>query len=481
MQNPNELTDEELLTVSDDPALRAKLTPQEMGRLSQLRAARGAQPADDRGILNKAADAVLDTGIGAAKGLGNTVFGLGKIVRDYTPVGRISDAILPGAFDQKPPEIVPQGTAQNIGYGAEQLGEFFVPTGAVGKVGKAAEVAKSGALTLAQSGSPASAGVSAAITAAIPGGGVAKKAAGALEAGAEKTMAQSLGATKEWAKSEAATLAPEMLKRGVKGSRDAMLAEAKAKTADVGQKIGQEYASAAGQGATVSGDAVRAELEKAAEKIATTDAAGAAVPIEGTQRVAQKLAKLDKFVESLGPDIPVDKAAKVKQTWDAIVSKSGLYGPKATASATDNADAWAVREGSGAFRELLNANPTIEALNKEYAFWKGLKGVLKETTRRTQAQGGGLVSAGMGGAGAVVGALSGDTASERTANAVIGGLAGRQLIKVIQSPAWRTTITGPMKQKLADALASGEAARIESAVGRIVAAAPSELRQATAQ
>jgi hypothetical protein len=260
-----------------------------------------------------------------------------------------------------------------------------------------------------------------------------------------------------------------------------MLEKAEAKTADVGQKIGQEYAAAAGRGETVSGQAVRAELEKAAEKIAVTDASGAGIPIEGTQRVAKKLAKLDQFVASLGPDIPVDKAAKIKQTWDKVVSKAGLYNQKAGASATDNADAWAVREGAGAFRELLNTNPTIAALNKEYAFWTGLKGVLAETGRRTQAQGGGLVSAGMGGAGSIVGAFSGDTTSDRVQNAVIGGLAGRQLIKVIQSPAWRTTVTGPMKQKLADALASGSAERIEAAVGRIVAAAPSAMQHATAQ
>src|SRR6187402_712582 len=36
---------------------------------------------------------------GAAKGAGNTLFGLGKLVRDYTPIGRVSDLISPGAFD----------------------------------------------------------------------------------------------------------------------------------------------------------------------------------------------------------------------------------------------------------------------------------------------------------------------------------------------------------------------------------------------
>lgn len=478
------LTDDYLRAHASDPDVVPFLTSAERRRLSGLQAA----PADP-GMLSKATDAVVDTGIGVAKGVGNTVFGLGKMMHDYTPVGRISDAISPGAFNQKPPELVPHGTAQHIGFGGEQIGEFLLPTGEAGALAKVPGLASRGVraglqaagLTAAQGGGPVESGVSGAISAAIPGGGVAKKAASALETGAEKTMAQALGATKEWAKSDAAKLAPQMLERGVKGSREAMLEQATAKTASVGQKIGAEYTSAAAAGQTVAGDAVRAELEKAAEKLATTDASGAAIPIEGTQRVARRLAQLDRFVGTLGPDIPVDKAAKIKQTWDHIVSKAGLYGPKATASATDNADAWAVREGASAFRDLLNTNPSIEALNKEFAFWKGLKGVLSATVSRTQAQSGGLVSAGMGGAGSIVGALSGDTTSDRVQNAVIGGIAGRQLIKVMQSPAWRTTVTGPMKQKLADALSSGAADRIEAAVGRIVAAGPSEWRQATAQ
>lgn len=472
------LTDEELLALADDPLFKAKATPEERGRLSQLR----AQPApEQKSIYNKAADAAVDIGIGAVKGVGNTVFGLGKIFHDYTPVGRISDAILPGAFEQRPPELAPQGTAQHVGYGAEQIGEFFLPTGAAGKVGKAAEVGKAGLLSLAQSGSPTAAGVSAGLTAVIPGAGAAKKASGMLEEGAEKTMAQALGATKEKMKDEAATLAPEMLRRGVRGSRDAMLAQAEQKTGEVGAKIGQEYAAAGAAGQTVPGAAIRAELEKAAETLAVKDAAGNPVAIEGTQKVARRLAKLDQFIDSLGPDIPVDQAARIKQTWDRIVSKAGLYNQKAGASATDNADAWAIREAAGAFRDLLNKNPTIADLNKEFAFWKGLKTVLSETQKRTQAQGGGLVSAGMGGAGAIAGALTGDTASDKAQNAVLGGLAGRQFIRVIQSPAWRTTVTGPMKQKLADALASGNAERIATAIGRIVAAAPAELKQAFAQ
>jgi hypothetical protein len=113
---------------------------------------------------------------GVAKGVGNTVFGLGKAVHDYTPIGRISDAILPGAFEQRPEELIPQNTAQRVGYTGEQMAEFLLPTGAAGKVGMAAEVAKATGLTGAQGGSKGEMGASAVLS-AVPAGAMTSKAA----------------------------------------------------------------------------------------------------------------------------------------------------------------------------------------------------------------------------------------------------------------------------------------------------------------
>lgn len=436
--------------------------------------AQAGTPAPVESVGSQALGMAKDVALGAAKGLGNTVFGLGKVVRDYTPIGRISDAILPGAFDQRPPEIIPTNTAQKVGYTGEQIGEFFIPTGAAGKLGKAAEVGKSIGLTMAQGGSPTEAGVSGALTAVLPGGGVAKRASTSLREGAEKGMAQALGATKEGMKAEAKKLAPQMLERGVRGTRGAMLDQARAAVAEVGPKLNQAYREAAAKGTTVSGDVIRGNIQLAAEGLMTTAANGAKIPVAGTERVIQKLQSMDDFLAQLGPDIPVDKAATIKRTWDRIVSRAGLYGAKATATATDNADAWAVREGASAFRNLLNANPTIEALNKEYSFWKGLKTVLGETERRTQAQGGGLLA----GAGALTGAASGfasgDSLEGSIGKAIVGGVAFRKVTQLMQSPWFRTTVSSRLKAGLAEALASGKADQIERAAERMLAAVPAQ-------
>lgn len=169
---PDQLTDQELLEFGDHPDVAPKLTAAEKVRLGRLRASKTPPTEEPTSVLGLAGDVAT----GAVKGVGSTIFGLGKAVRDYTPIGRISDAIYPGAFDQRPPEINPSNTAQRVGYAGEQIAEFLLPTGAAGKAGKVAEVAKSGLLAKVQGGTNTQAGVSAGLSAVIPGAAAAKKA-----------------------------------------------------------------------------------------------------------------------------------------------------------------------------------------------------------------------------------------------------------------------------------------------------------------
>lgn len=429
---------------------------------------------EQRGVL-------ADVAVGAAKGLGNTVFGLGKAIRDYTPVGRISDAILPGAFDERPPELIPTNTAQQVGFTGEQIGEFFVPGGAVTRAAQGSKLARAGLelataapLAIAQGATPAAAAAGGVISAVVPPavGKAIGAARGALTRSAEKSVAQALGATKEAMKDTAMKVAPEMIRRGVKGSREAMLNQATAQVSSVGKAIEQEIADVAATGRMVPTQSVQGAISAARESFHV-----GGQPIPGAEPVIARLNKLEAFVGQMGEHVPFEDAAKVKRVWDRIVAKGGLYGQKATASATDNATAWTTREAASAFRDLLaKGSPTLEALNKEYAFWKGVKTVLGETQRRTQAQGGGLVS-GIGGVvGVGTGLASGDSASDKFTNALVYGAAGRQVIKVLQSPQFRTQVSAPLKDALARALASGKVGDVLHATARISAALPAQAR-----
>jgi hypothetical protein len=300
---------------------------------------------------------------------------------------------------------------------------------------------------------------------------------GALAASAQKSEAGALGATKEWAKAEAAKLAPEMLTRGVRGSRAQMLTQARTQVEEVGKNIAREIQTLSAQGKTVLGPDVMQAIQTARDALLVPNAAGVPIPIAGTEPVIRQLDKLHGFVQTLGPDIPIAQAAKIKTVWDRIVSKAGLYGPKAQASATDSAAAWSIREAADSFRALLaNASTTLDELNQHYKFWKGLRNVLAETERRTQAQGSGLISGVTGGAGVIGGLVSGEGIEDKLQNALVYGLAGRQIVRLLQSPTWQTSVSAPLKQALADALASQSAARVTSATQRILASLPAQVR-----
>lgn len=111
---------------------------------------------------------------GALKGVGNTVYNLGRLAHKIPGM----DVIAPdraGAFEGGQPEMLePTGGAQKAGYLAEQVGEFFVPAAAtagklagaaklVGKAGlagrMATEAASAAGVTAAQGGDPVAAGV----------------------------------------------------------------------------------------------------------------------------------------------------------------------------------------------------------------------------------------------------------------------------------------------------------------------------------
>lgn len=234
------------------------------------------------GAAKEYAGNVLDAGIGAAKGVANTVIGLGEAFYNYVPgVKQLSDAVngqpavedpslsnvVTGqaprnAFEGARRAVAPTNTAQRIGQGAEQIAEFFIPAGAAEKTAatiatKAAplfrnaprlvqaasrtvprmvtEAAAAGAVTGAQGGDATTGAVMGAAGPIINAGVTA--AAGKLKEGAQKLVVQALGPTKERYKAIAERLAPEMLKRGIRGSREGMIEQAAAKLETAGEAV----------------------------------------------------------------------------------------------------------------------------------------------------------------------------------------------------------------------------------------------------
>src|SRR3990167_838991 len=78
------------------------------------------------GIASGINRTINEAGTGALKGLGSTAFGIGKLAQTAYNKLPTKDITLLG---EKPKALVPEGTAQKVGFGIEQIAEFLVPVG----------------------------------------------------------------------------------------------------------------------------------------------------------------------------------------------------------------------------------------------------------------------------------------------------------------------------------------------------------------
>jgi hypothetical protein len=455
----------------------------------------------ERGVAQHHADMVT----GIAKGAANTAVGLGELVHQVPGVSAGVDTLYgtkgvsEAAFPAARAAVQPDNAAENAGFITEQIGEFFLLPSSKGTVlvRAAKEGVKNAAVAAAQGGDPVSAGVAA--TAGPVLGAPAGRLSTALRESAEKRVTQALGATKERFKAMSAKLAPEMLDRGVPGamgaSRRGLLEQAQAKAGEYGKAIDEAIQGAAGERIgtkpiidaleELKGDFSITRQMTVKEAIAqgidlTTVRRGAGgmvdVPIVLDQRPIQQLTSLQQTLTQLGDEATVEHLVAVRRAWDEVVSQAGGYQHRAGGAIgqplADRTEAWAKREGAGAIRRVLAEEvPNLAALNKEYAFWRGIRDVLRQTGDRTQPQSGRLTRAVAGGAGATVGAAAGAAMGGPLGAAVGGGIgqqAGKYLEQVVTSPRWRL-VSANMRNQLAEALASGSHAQTMSALGKVYA------------
>jgi hypothetical protein len=154
--------------------------------------------APQKSAIEKVSEVVPNLALGAAKGVVSTVKGAANLGEKYllNPIEKITGNGFSQVANLKPGETAtdqfitpnltePTNTTQSIGKGLEQIAEFLVPSGAVGKIGKAAEGAskleKIGALAGRASAEAISAG---GVTALQTGGNAQETRKAALLGGA---------------------------------------------------------------------------------------------------------------------------------------------------------------------------------------------------------------------------------------------------------------------------------------------------------
>ena len=80
--------------------------------------------------------------VGAAKGVGSTLFGIGQLGAKASGMIGLGGMVPEALKKEKPEFLKPKTTAEKIGYGAEQISEFFVPITKAGKIEKGLSIAK---------------------------------------------------------------------------------------------------------------------------------------------------------------------------------------------------------------------------------------------------------------------------------------------------------------------------------------------------
>lgn len=498
---PDDATDDEIRAALGGTSVQAPATPGET-RPPELGTAMAAE------VGTQAKDFLVGAGKKAVESV--------NWIADHT-VRKI-----PGAdvLDRMAPPIqvdtTPTNAMQRAGGTAEQIAEVLLPAGRIAKLGtKAAEVAApalsrfvgqtaaqvapraaveatAGAGLSAMQGGDATTG--AALSAAMPvAGRFANSLAPKLQEAARKQVVQALGPTKERFKAMAERLAPEMLRRGIRGSRESVLAHA----AEAAEVAGEQIEAAIEQygGRQVGTDAVVKALETAKDAFRTfkrmapdeavrrglvenadgafkmrngarlSDDGMVEVPVVFEARAIRQLDGLQKIIGELGPEARVDQLIAVRRAWDRVVDQAGGFAHRAGGAVgmplKDSSEAWAKREATSAIRKLLNDEvPELTALNKEYSFWKSLEDVLAQTLKRTQPQGPGLTREVAGAAAAAAGSGSG------VGTAVALQKVGKMAHSVFTSPRWRLA-SAQAKDALAEAIASGRVSNIATALSRI--------------
>lgn len=453
---------------------------------------------------------VADLSAGMRARAASTVFGGGDLIR------RGWNAVAPDVLDVervierpavKDAMTAPESLQGQVGYGVQGLAEFMYPLSRVSTAMRAAPtVAKVGAeattsagIASAQGGDPVTAaatGAAGPLINRVAQAPVVQRVAASLREGAEKRITQALGATKERFKATAEKVAPKMLDRRVPGafgaSRQGLLERAREEATAYGRAIDTALEGAADDAIStrVIADALedakgafqiprRMSVTEATRRGVTGDARDVGggmveitIPID--ERPLEQLAKLQQTIAKLGETATVGEVVAVRRAWDDVVERAGGFSHRKDASfgvpLAEQSEAWAKREGGDAIRQLLATDkPDIAALNKQFSFWADIRDVLSATQKRTQAQHGGLGQKILGGAGITAGAMTGDTTSDRVQNAVIGGLVGKQLISAVTSPRWRF-VSADVRNRLADALATGRQGDVLSALVRASAA-----------
>jgi hypothetical protein len=451
-----------------------------------------AQPAaPEQGMLSKAVNFGLDAIVGAGKGAARTAVGAGRLVQMIPGVTRLTGEIPEGA--ESALGLDPTNTAQRVGMGVEQAAEFFLPGGALRRApavaklisraptaGRATAEGLIGGGVSALQGGDVTTGAAFGLAGPLAGkavGAAASRAGGVasrLNTQARTQIGQALDPTTRRMKAKTTRITPEIQKRGMTGSREAILSDATDKAAALGKQIDTELVIAGKRPIDLADARRRLAAMKGATFEMVPQSSGPAKQVIHDPRKYTQIEKLESILDGYGDTMNVRQATAIRRTWDAIVERAGGFDDKAKGapfgmSLDDASEASVVRDGVAGLRKALaKAVPEVKDINKEFGFWSDLRDVLQATQLRHTGQKRGMfrkiMAAGGTASGAVVGSGAGPQGA--AAGAVLAGTLADKAEKMFASPQWKL-LSAKYKTKLADAIASANPQRIQVEFARV--------------
>jgi hypothetical protein len=477
-QGSDLLTDDELLAIADDPTLKSKLTPTEMGRLSQLRGQgsdRGSGPvgrfvenavqplAQAPGMMLKMGESLLPTEGGAAarQELGRSIVEpsvermnmAAQATREGRPLAALGNAAA------AVPIVGPA-----VAHGVEQMRSGDVAGGAGTLTGVAAPFVAG----------PAARGAGAALKGTRVGEGLADMADASATSRMVDVMAPKVGANKVRFGAKAEEVAPALARdptlsaysrEGLQAGVETRLAEAEAGLDAAAQNRNPNL--------VYHTRPILRELQKKRDRMtAQTVQSGNVkageniVPAPNGARVAM-IDQAMQEIEKLGPIASFESLRRIREAYDGPAkakyseSMTADY-LKAQGGKTGAADVTSVLR-----EKLAGYSPETADANAAYTLYRNAHDVLEaaaETERVRPRVGRGLMTRATGG---VVGAMNGGTAG-----GIIGVLVGEIATRAAQmAPTFQIVIARRLAAA-ADALRAGNPAGAQQIVQNAITKFP---------
>lgn len=384
----------------------------------------------------------------------------------------------------------PVGTAQNIGYGAEKIGELFVP--GLGEEAVGADVASAGekapllaraiqagknavtkgtlsgadlaARTAVQTNDPKQAVLAGAFGLAGGVGGeiagkVGEAVAPALKESAVKGYIKALAPTTIENKAIAKKIAPGLLERGVTGiTRGSLMAKLGSGVEGAIEGMNKVLEKIP-EKTPVNIKNIVSSLEKVKEDFMIMGEKGKMIAAD--PEAVQHIEMFQKILNQVGTETaPVETVRKLRQIWDkAVQSKKGFFG-KTVAEGT-KLDIQ--REAAGAIREeLAKQFPDLDKANKEFHFWMNAQKVLGDTMQRTAGHAaplGQTIAEAAGTAGALA-------EHSGIPGAVFMGQVFKGLKALVSGTGWKT-VGAVTKNRIANLLAEGKGEEALAAITKL--------------